>query len=898
MAIRPLGAETALLLRSSALVVTPLSLIKELVDNAIDARASSVKVQVARNGVNQIEVQDNGAGIHQNDFSALGRRAHTSKLRAFQDLPRVGGSSLGFRGEALAAANSFAEVVITTRTAQEKVGHRIYLQPKGGGIKKHDLVPAPVGTTVRVQNLFASIPVRKKITTDNIQKTIADAKQLLQTYALARPGIRLSFGILGDNKTPWSYSPVGVPTVREAAFQVLGKDLAAQYANVTLAEPASSPANKLVEELTEHAILGIVVDAFLPQQDADLSKICRKGPFISVDGRPMAPGRGTMKKVVAAFKTRFDSFYRHQDTQSSVSNVFIQVDIRCPPGSYDINVSPAKDEVLFTDESRVLKVIDSLLEANYPITERTEVAGGSDEEELDGLLSEDLQLLEFCSIGNERSADQASSLQSPGSNSSVNLERDLGDAHHPTSSSGVEDTVSTPEEDNFEPDTTWCIDMSNSCDDDSLPQPTAASVIDQLRGAATQRGQNHGKKADAGEGPFETNPSSRATVSELQQDHTHLLGSTTPVANAPNLNPWTIAVEAAKARQQPCYDSGSFATNSAIDLENEEVDLIFPGGPGLVRSRPTFPISPSPDIHRGGVIMCTPPERMVPQTTGALQTPPSSKSRDPRQRNPLPRFKPPTMSAPQDRQLHNPRPQARPRQGQQQVEFADYELTLPEYDEPRFVNGLHLDSYMGAVDPRALEPMPEPGIPEPFGSPAFFAETNISARGVLGKNGHPPAASVGINDTKALGDGIPTTRDAAPADEPPNQHDPREYLMKRRRSMSRDRRAGRVLRRMKSVLLPLETIPTELEMHTIALIVSTGHADLRSGVFDLVHLDNYVSMGACQLRQPGLPDDLEGAAEVQTRLQTVCSEWAQRTTGRECDLRLNLCSQMKGKSCG
>lgn len=893
MAIRPLGADTALLLRASALVVTPLSLIKELVDNAIDARASSVKVQMARNGVNQIEVQDNGVGILMDSFDALGRRAHTSKLRAFQDLPRVGGSSLGFRGEALAAANSFSEVVITTRTAQEKVGHRIHLQPKGGGIKKHDLIPAPVGTTVRVQNLFASIPVRKKITTDNIQKTIADAKHLLQTYALARPGIRLSFGILDDNKTPWSFSPVGVPTVREAAFQVLGKDLAAQYADVTLAEPTSSPANRFVEELTEHATPGMAVDAFLPQQDADLSKICRKGPFISVDGRPMASGRGTMKKVVAAFKTRFDSFYRHQDTQFNASNVFIQLAIRCPPGSYDINISPAKDEVLFTDESRVLKLIDNLLEANYPVIERTEVPGGSDEEELDGLLSEDLQLLEFFSIGNERSADQASSLQSSGGNSSVNLERDLGDAHQPTSSSGVEDTASTPGEDNVEPDTIWCIDMSNSCDDDSLPQPTAASVIDQLRSAATQRRQKHGKKADAGEGQVETNPSSRATLSELQQDHTHLPSLTTPSVNAPNLNPWTIAVEGAKARQQPCYDLGSFTNNSAFDLGNEEVDPILLGGPGLVRSRPTFPISPSPGIHRGGVIMCTPPERIAPQTTGALQTPPSSKGCD--QRNPLPRFKPPTMSAPRDRRLHNPRPQACPRQGQQQAELADYELTLPEYDEHGFVNGLHVDSYMGPVDPSALEPTPEPGIPEPFGSPPFFAATDISARGLLEMNGHPPAASVGINDTRASGDDNPTTRDVAPADESPNQHDPREYLMKRRRPMSRDGRAGRVLRRMKSALLPLETIPAELEMHTIALIISTGHADLRSGVIDIVLFDNYVSMGA---PQPGLPDDLKGAADVQTRLQTVCSEWTQRTTGRECDMGLNLRSQMKGKSCG
>ena len=109
-----------------------------------------------------------------------------------------------------------------------------------------------------------------------------------------------------------------------------------------------------------------------------------------------------------------------------------------------------------------------------------------------------------------------------------------------------------------------------------------------------------------------------------------------------------------------------------------------------------------------------------------------------------------------------------------------------------------------------------------------------------------------------------------------------------------DRRQGGVLRRIQSAFPPLETIPVELEMPTVALVISTSYAYLRSGVFDLVHLDNYVSMGAYQR---GLPDDSGGAAAVQTRLQIVCSEWTQRTTGRECDLGLNLWGQMKGKSC-
>lgn len=895
MAIRPLEAETALLLRASALVVTPSSLIKELVGNAIDAKATSVKIRMTRDGVSHIEVQDNGVGIHQGDFDALGRRAHTSKLRAFQDLPRIGGMSLGFRGEALAAANSLAEVIITTRTSQEKVAHRIYLEQKVGGIKKHDPVPGPVGTTVRIQNLFASIPVRKKTTTDNIQKSIVNVKHFLQAFALARPAIRLSFGITGENKAPWIYSPIKDPTVREAAFQVLGGDLAAQCTSRTMVETAaSSPDNRLVEELTEQAISKITVDAFLPKQDADLSTIGKHGPFISVDGRPMTPGRGTMKKIVAAFKARLESFNRGRGIQYTTSNVFIRLDIRCPPGSYDINVSPSKDEVLFTDESRVLKVIDSLLGTAYPATERTERSGGSNNEDLDRLSSEDLELLESFAIEEVRSGDLNGVLQSPSGGSGVSLGCVPDEARQSTSSPRWEEMSSVLKEGHIVPDTTWIIDMSNLCDDDCVSQPAAASVIDQLRSAAIQKGKMHSKNTNANEKQIEDNHPLHTTTSESQQDSMQRLsGSRTLKVDHPN--PWTIAIESAKVRQQACHDSGSFTKNSAFNLESEEVDRVFPDDLPLFHSRPMFPISPSPDIHPNGAITCTPPQVAPPQTTGTLQTPPSSNGRNLRQKKPLPRFKPPSMSAPRDHQPQAFRLRGRSQRGQQQAACPDYEVPMAPYDENQVASGSCLDLYVISVDPRALKSTPEPGTMKSGRSPSRLTAADTPARGALETNVLRPTTNAGINDTSTLGDGNSMTMDLTPTHESLDNHDPREYLMKRRRSMSRDRKAGRVLRRVKSSLLPMETIPAELEMHTVALGISTSYADLRSEVLNLVEIDNYVSIGTCHT---GLPGNSEGAADVQTRLQTVCAKWAQRTTGRECYLRLNLWSQMKGKSRG
>ena len=886
MAIHALGKETALLLRASALVVTPLSLIKELLDNAIDAKATSVKIQMARDGVGQIEVQDNGTGICPEDFDALGRRAHTSKLRAFQDLPRVGGMSLGFRGEALAAANSFAEVTITTRTSQEKVGHRVQLEPKRGGVKKHDLISTPVGTTVRVRNLFANIPVRKKLTIDNIQKSTVDVKHLLQAYVLARPQIRLSFAILGDNKSPWSYSPVGTPTVREAALQILGKDFAAHYTSVTLTESGASPNNKLVKELTEHEMSGITVDALLPEKDADIPALCKRGAFISVDGRPMSASRGTMKKVVAAFKARFDSVHCRVGAQSGCSNVFLQVNVRCPPGSYDINVSPAKDEILFLDESRVMNIIDRLLENTYPLTEKKGSLDGKNNADAESLSLEDLQLLESFSVSGKDSPRLGNSSHA---NSEFCLELVSRGTCESNNLTEVEKTVSSSK-DNVKIDTSWAIDMSNPCDDDSVPQPTAASVIDQLRSAATQQANKHSQKADITEDPDKENHPEQTMISEPRPSFSRSPDSRACEASAPS--PWTTAIENAKAHQQ-FRESDSFMTNSMYDLEAEG-NPVASTGHETVEPRVMFPISPSPDIAPDGHTMCTPPRVPMPPGTGVFRTPPSSDERNLRQRNVLPRFRPPTMLGLQDRQPRATHRKARSQQDQQQVKLAGHEVFRPPYDEYQVENGLTLDSYMVPMyHAKNLPTTTETCLQGPVRNGHLPEAANPPAGIVARSSSFSPTPSMRPFD--APGDENHGTMGSPTTDELPNQHDPRKYLARRRRSMSRDRKEGRVLRRMKSAFLPLETPMVGKEMNSVALSISTDCADLRVAVSFLFHVDSYVRKGSLQ---PGLPDDLEGAAHLQTRLYGVCDKWMQRTTGRSCDLELNLRGKLKGKSCG
>jgi DNA mismatch repair protein MutL len=140
---------------------SPVSFVKELVDNAIDAQATSVEIFLSPNTTDCIEVRDNGHGIRPEDFKALGHRGHTSKLRKFQDLQTVRPVTLGFRGDALASAAVMSTLVITTRAVGEPTASRLHMSEQGG-VQMVERVAGPVGTAVKATQLFANLPVRKQ----------------------------------------------------------------------------------------------------------------------------------------------------------------------------------------------------------------------------------------------------------------------------------------------------------------------------------------------------------------------------------------------------------------------------------------------------------------------------------------------------------------------------------------------------------------------------------------------------------------------------------------------------------------------------------------------------------------------------------------------------------------
>lgn len=332
---------------SSQVLTDPSSVVKELIDNAIDARATSIFVEISSNSLDVIQVRDNGHGIAPEDRAMVCHRHCTSKIRRFEDLKQVGGKSLGFRGEALASvAEMSGDLGIFTRVEGEPVAVLLKVG-KTGDIKGQEHVSHPVGTTVRVTDFFKSLPVRKQAALKHTPKYLAKVKQLMQAYAFARLTTRFSLRILKvkNDKGNWTYAPKPGANTADAAFNIVGRNCASQC---------------------EWSVLksnGFNVQAFLPKPDADSSKIANLGQFISIDSRPVSTTRGPLKEMITMFTRRLRKLNSGLD---KTKDPFICMNIVCPSDSYDPNIEPAKDDVLFTNSELVLKAVEELLSAFYP----------------------------------------------------------------------------------------------------------------------------------------------------------------------------------------------------------------------------------------------------------------------------------------------------------------------------------------------------------------------------------------------------------------------------------------------------------------------------------------------------------------------------------------------------
>ncbi|KAA8648438.1 putative DNA mismatch repair protein [Aspergillus tanneri] len=363
MSITALPQSAVQAIGSTSVISDPCSIVKELLDNALDAFATSVGIEISQNTLDVVQVKDNGHGIPSNGHAFVCRRTFTSKIQTLENLAKVGGKTLGFRGEALAsAAEVSGGVNIFTRVETELVGSSIKYGRKGELISS-ERTSHPVGTTVRITDLFRYIPVRRQASLKNPAKTIAKIKRMIQSYAMCYPSKRLSLKILKartDNNN-WVYAPGQSATLMDAALKVAGTDVASNCIEKKWPPEESMDADQL---RTEYTVSDYRLVSLLPGPNSEFTKMNNTGQYLSIDGRPISSTLGIGQDIVKIYKSYIRTA-ASGETSRTTANPFLCLQIRCPEASYDVNIEPAKDDVLFENPQRVLSIVEDLFRATY-----------------------------------------------------------------------------------------------------------------------------------------------------------------------------------------------------------------------------------------------------------------------------------------------------------------------------------------------------------------------------------------------------------------------------------------------------------------------------------------------------------------------------------------------------
>ena len=219
--VKPLEDRTVHQIQSGQVIVDLCSVAKELVENSLDAGATSIEVRFKNSGLDAIEVQDNGAGISRDDYETIALKHYTSKLSSYDDLSSL--NTFGFRGEALSSLCALSKFhIATAREDEAPKGTRLEFEISGK-LKKTSVVASQKGTMVSVENLFANLPVRRRELEKNIKREYGKVLNILQAYACITSQARISVSnVMPKGKKATAFATKSNPTTRENIANVFG----------------------------------------------------------------------------------------------------------------------------------------------------------------------------------------------------------------------------------------------------------------------------------------------------------------------------------------------------------------------------------------------------------------------------------------------------------------------------------------------------------------------------------------------------------------------------------------------------------------------------------------------------------------------------------------------------
>ena len=317
--IRVLPKEISELIAAGEVVERPASVIKELVENSIDAGADNITVEIQHGGITYMRITDNGCGIARNDVPTAILRHATSKIKSSGDLNAIG--TLGFRGEALAAVSSVAKVEMFTKPRENDLG--THYEIDGGQEKLCEEAGCPDGTTIVIRDIFYNTPARMKFLKKDVSEANA-AAAVVERIALSHPEI--SFKLIRDGKQ--SLMTPGDGKINTTVYSVLGREFAGTLMEV------------------DGGLDGIGVKGLTCKPVS--CRPTRNYQFVFLNGRLVRSGT-----VTAAV----EQAYKNSAMIGKFPGFVLYLSV--PLDTVDVNVHPAKTEVRFSDERRIFDAVYS-----------------------------------------------------------------------------------------------------------------------------------------------------------------------------------------------------------------------------------------------------------------------------------------------------------------------------------------------------------------------------------------------------------------------------------------------------------------------------------------------------------------------------------------------------------
>ncbi len=315
--INVLSFAVANLIAAGEVVDRPSSVIKELLENAIDSQADRITVEIQNGGVTYMRVSDNGCGISYEDLPVAIRRHATSKIKNAEDLDGI--LTLGFRGEALAAIAAVSDLRIISKQRDSEVG--AILIAHGGEVESVGERACSDGTTIIVENLFANVPARRKFLKKDVTESMA-VSAIVEKISLSRPDI--AFKLIIDGKV--KIETAGDGKLINAIYAIFGREFS----------------SKLIK--AELTVDGIRVHGYIGRPDN--ARANRNYQNFFINGRYVKT-----KTALAAIEQAYTSYMASDKFPCCV--LFIDIN----PATVDVNVHPAKLEVKFSNERPVFEAI-------------------------------------------------------------------------------------------------------------------------------------------------------------------------------------------------------------------------------------------------------------------------------------------------------------------------------------------------------------------------------------------------------------------------------------------------------------------------------------------------------------------------------------------------------------